>query len=208
MLCGVASVFDSPRRAFSQSALPICRFSRQSGWVATLPQQFIVRRADAEDSSGVPEVVRRITEALSFSAEFDVFISSEENNAFATIAGGKKVLVVDVGFVNWLNRRVGTEWAAISVIAHEIGHHIAGFPQYDRREDRHRSEVNADYWSGQALQKLGAARESSLLTILRIGNVSDTSTHPSRLRRAEAIGKGWDDARERRIDYSFCDGCR
>src|SRR5207302_1886548 len=83
-------------------------------------------------------------------------IAEQEDNAFATIASGRKVLVVDVDFLDQLNRVSRTQWAAIQVIAHEIGHHIAGF-----LPNPHLSELSADYWSGQALQRLGSSETAA-----------------------------------------------
>jgi hypothetical protein len=89
------------------------------------------------------------------------------------------------------------------VIAHEVGHHIAGFST-----NRHRSELNADYWSGQSLQRLGSTKVAATSAILAVGNEADTPSHPAKSRRAATIGRGWDDAARGTIDYSFCDDCR
>jgi hypothetical protein len=177
-------------------------FSAAQGWDGNA-REFITRQARSDDPSGVPDVVNQIMNSLSFKADFDIYIAEREDNAFATVANGHKLLVVDVGFVRKVNRVAGTEWGAIQVLAHEVGHHIAGFS-----DDRHRSELNADYWSGQACQRLGSAKDSAQKAIMALGSVVDTPTHPNKQRRAETIGRGWDDAKVGRIDYSFCDGCR
>ena len=140
---------------------------------------------------------------LSVTAKFNIYIAENEDNAFATVADGQKILVVDVGFLEKLNRLSGTEWGAIQVIAHEIGHHIAGFIA-----DRHRSELNADYWSGQSLQRLGSDRRAATRAIMAVGTENDTPTHPNKHRRAAVIEQGWQDASEGLIDYSFCTACR
>jgi hypothetical protein len=159
--------------------------------------------AESNDKSGIPKVVDKIKDALSIQADFDVYIAEQEDNAFATVANGRKLLVVDVGFLEKLNRRANSDWGAIQVIAHEIGHHIAGFSN-----DRHRSELNADYWSGQSLQRLGSAKTAATSAILAVGTEFDTPSHPNKNLRATTIERGWDDAKKGRIDYSFCDNCR
>jgi len=196
-LTGSASAADGPRFR------PLCSYSIKDGWSDTGPQNFITRQASANDRSGVPQVVGRIRQALSFTAPFDIYIAEQEDNASARVANGRKVLTVDVGFLQKLNAMVGTEWAAIQVIAHEVGHHIAGFGPTS-----HRSELNADYWSGQALQRLGSAREPATRTILRVGTERDTMSHPNKYARAMTIERGWDDASQGTIDYSFCLSCR
>jgi hypothetical protein len=151
----------------------------------------------------VPQVVDQIKRRLSINVTFDIYIAENEDNAFATVANGRKILVVDVGFLEKLNKVARTEWSAISVIAHEVGHHIAGFSA-----NKHRGELNADYWSGQSLRRLGSARDAATSAILAFGTDLDTPSHPNKSRRAAAIERGWDDAAAGRIDYDFCDDCR
>lgn len=186
-----------------EAALPLCRFSIVDGWSGTGPTEWITHRAGKNDSSGVPQVVESIKKVLSIGPSFDIYIAKNEDNAFATVAGGRKILVVDVGFLEKLNRVARTEWGAIQVIAHEIGHHIAGFS-----DDRHRAELNADYWSGQSLQRLGSARTAATSAMRSFGADIDTPTHPNKRRRIAVIERGWDDAAKNKIDYSFCDDCR
>lgn len=182
---------------------PFCGFSVKNGWFGKNGSEYITHQAKPDDKSGVPQVINRIYDALSIKPNIEIFLAEREDNAFATVAGGKKIIVVDVAFVEAVNRRARTQWGAVQVIAHELGHHIAGFS-----DDRHRAELNADYWSGQALQRLGAARQVAAKAILAIGSETDTETHPSKYRRAPTIEKGWDDALAGKIDYSFCDDCK
>ena len=185
--------------------IPVCRFSLNYGWNNVEPPKYIVRQADPyNDSSGLTEVVRQINRALAISPEFDVFILEGDDNAFATIANGRRILAIDLGFVDRLNRKVGTDWAAISIIAHEVGHHIEGFSPGSSLQ----RELNADYWSGQVLQRLGSSRRAATRAILTVGTDSDTATHPNRWDRAEKIWQGWDDASQGRIDYSHCLNCQ
>jgi hypothetical protein len=189
-------------RAVPTATRPFCRFSLHDGWSDTGPEEYITRKAGPKDKSGVPQVVARIRQVLSVTPSFEILIAEDEDNAFATVAGGKKILVVDVGFLEKLDGIAKTQWAAIQVIAHEVGHHIAGFGPTP-----HKSELNADYWSGQALQRLGAALKASTAAILAVGTDFDTPSHPKKTTRAEIIERGWTDSRDGRIDYSFCLEC-
>lgn len=201
-LCGVFALGLSARQATAQ-ARPFCRFSLIDGWTDTGPSEYITRQARADDRSGIPQLAQRINEVLKISVRFDIFIAEQEDNAFAAVANGRKILVVDVDFLEKLNRMSRTQWAAIQVVAHEVGHHIAGFSQ-----DRHWAELGADYWSGQVLQRLGAARQAATAAILAVGTESDTPSHPNKRRRAQSIERGWNDAQRNYIDRSFCiDGC-
>jgi hypothetical protein len=185
-----------------QATRPFCRFSLRDGWSDTGPEEYITGKASSKDKSGVPQVVAKIRQVLSITPTFQIFIAEDEDNAYATVAGGKKILVVDVGFLEKLDGIAGTQWAAIQVIAHEVGHHIAGFGPTP-----HKSELNADYWSGQAVQRLGAALKASTAAILAVGTDFDTASHPKKTTRAAIIERGWTDSKNGRIDYSFCLAC-
>lgn len=207
-ICGALAaatlpVFSPAKSRASASARPFCRFSLAEGWSDTGPSEYVTRRATSNDRSGVPQVVRRITNAFEIDVAIDILIAEQEDNAFALVAGGRKILIVDVGFLEKLNRIAGTQWAAIQVISHEVGHHIAGFSP-----DSHRNELNADYWSGQALQRLGAAQDVAASSILAVGSEIDTHSHPNKRRRAQVIRRGWTDAKRNYIDYSYCLDCR
>ncbi len=206
VLAAAACAAIFPRDAlFAQQRLrPFCRFSIEDGWSTAPPvSQYVTHRAGPNDRSGVPVVVDRIKQVLSFRNPIDILMAQDEDNAMATVAGGKRVLIIDVGFLQKLNRLSGTQWGAIQVIAHEVGHHIAGFTG-----DRHSAELNADYWSGQALQRLGSSPAAATSAILAVGTDEDTESHPNKRRRAQKILAGWEDARAGRIDYSHCQSCR
>lgn len=201
-LLGICLTGISPIINATTKVRPFCRFSLDNGWSDEGPEEYITRRAKKNDSSGVPQVVNQIKTALSIRVNFDVFIAEDEDNAMATVANGQKILIVDVGFLEKLNRITHTRWSAIQVIAHEVGHHIAGFSS-----NRHQSELNADYWSGQSLQRLGSAKSAATSAILTIGTEKDTSSHPNKYLRASTIERGWEDASKGIIDYSFCINC-
>lgn len=202
-LGGLAAAPCASPQVTAAASLPLCSYSMTRGW-GRQRERILARRAIEDDPSGVPEVVLRIQRAFGFDNEIDVFIAKgREDNAFATVADGRKLLVVDVGFLHRLNDRSGTQWAAIQVIAHEVGHHIAGFSY-----DDHACELNADYWSGQALHRLGASQAATRSAFLAEGTEHDTPTHPSRSKRIAAIVSGWSDAEAGVIDYSRCLECQ
>src|SRR5207249_8351089 len=66
----------------------------------------------------------------------------------------------------------------------------------------HKSELNADYWSGQALQRLGAALKASTAAILAVGTDFDTASHPKKTTRAAIIERGWTDRKSTRLNSS------
>jgi hypothetical protein len=142
---------------------------------------------------------------LNFEVAIDVYIARKEENCFATVLEGKRVLIVDHLFLNKINRATGTQWAAISVLAHEIGHHIAGFNRNNNELD---DELDADYWCGYTLMKLGANLTASIKCIMKYGSEEDSQSHPNKYKRAKMIEKGWVDASKGTIDYSKCRDCK
>lgn len=188
------------RRAF-------CGFNLRDGYYYEEEElQFITREAKPGDKSGIPDVVEEIEKAIGVKASIKVYIAKDEDNCFATIAqGGQRILVADHLFLNRVNDASGTRWAAISVLAHEIGHHIAGF---NRRSTALESELDADYWSGYALEKLGANQDASTKCIMHFGTEQDTDSHPNKYSRAETIRKGWKDAKEGTFDKDRCQSCK
>jgi hypothetical protein len=192
--------------AGGDQATPFCGFSAHGGWRGHGSVKFIdVRKPRDDDRTGVPQAVRSILGSLAIEVPIDVYLTkTKQDNAFATVAGGRKIMVIDPGFLQHVNTKSNNDWAAIQVLAHEVGHHIAGFDT-----DRHRGELNADYWSGQVLQRLGAAREATTAAIkATVPDDTDSPTHPGRSRREQAIVRGWDDALANHIDHSFCLTCK
>ncbi len=118
---------------------------------------------------------------------------TNENNAFATIAGGQRILVIDVGFLKSVNGRCGTKWGAISIIAHEVGHHLSNFRGLDGTNISHAKELAADYYSGFILTKLGSSQEAAVKAMKLIGSDADSQSHPARNTRVDSIINGWND---------------
>ncbi|UYN93754.1 MAG: hypothetical protein KIT25_17075 [Enhydrobacter sp.] len=168
---------------------PFCRYSLREGWSHSPASGYtLLRVAGPDDPSGVPQATRRIVRALSFADSFEIRITEGQDNASTTIENGRRIMTIDVGFLQNVNRWASTKWAAIQVLAHEVGHHLG------RWDDPHQSELDADYWSGRALGALGAARPAASASILAIGTEFDTRSHPNKFARARAIERGWDDA--------------
>lgn len=191
-------------RVLSQQAF--CGFRVDRGYYnLDNAQEYITRRSEVGDSTGLADVVGTIQKTLNFSVPISVYVSENENNCFATIEqNGSRLIVADHHFLNNVNVSSGTRWAAISILAHEVGHHIAGFSRYS---DKKESELAADYWSGYILQKLGAGRNAAVRCILFFGSETDTFSHPNKYSRAQSIEKGWDDAFNNTMDRTKCEGC-
>jgi len=95
------------------------------------------------------------------------------------------------------NTRTNTNstWAPISIMAHEVGHHLNGHT-LDNRGSRPRIELEADYYSGFILQRLGASFDDARTAMDRLGSPSATTTHPAKHDRLASIASGWTKACE------------
>jgi uncharacterized protein (TIGR02145 family) len=90
-----------------------------------------------------------------------------------------------------------TNWETITVLAHEIAHHLNYHLVNPHPDATFRSmELEADETAGFILFKLGATLEESQRA-MRSASVSieGSYTHPPRAQRLEAIRKGWEKAR-------------
>lgn len=85
--------------------------------------------------------------------------------------------------------------AAVSVLAHEVGHHLAGHT-IQSGGSQPPIELEADKFSGFVLYKMGAPREDALVAMRALvpAEVQRDSTNPARDRRLAAIAEGWNQA--------------
>ena len=86
-------------------------------------------------------------------------------------------------------RTGGNEWSWISILAHEVGHHLEAHtirPGGSNPPD----ELEADEWSGFVLRKLGASLDDAL-AVFRTFSPQGSSTHPPRDARLVAVENGW-----------------
>lgn len=186
---------------FKENSLS-CGFSAKKGFFYpryTTSSYMIVRQAEVNDKSGIYEVIEGINKAIGISTSFNVFITTDDDNARAGVdKNGDRFILADHMFLVQVNKDSGTKWGAVSILAHEVGHHVAGLGS---------GELDADYWSGYALQKLGASKNASSKAILTYGTEEDTESHPNKYSRKSAIEEGWNDAENGTFDSDRCQSC-
>lgn len=139
--------------------------------------------------------VKRIMGFTGLPANF-VVVSGPVDNAAAVILLDqnripRRVIAFNPKFMEAAQARVGgNAWGPISVMAHEIAHHLSGHtivPGGSRPD----IELEADKFSGFVLQKMGAPLIAATQMILTVGTDHGTPTHPAKGERAEAIRQGW-----------------
>jgi len=94
-----------------------------------------------------------------------------------------------------INSATGNKWAAISILAHEIGHHLNGHT-LDKVGSRPQTELEADEFSGFVLRKMGATLEEAQSAMALIASMKGSHTHPAKNDRLAYIATGWKSAAE------------
>jgi hypothetical protein len=127
------------------------------------------------------------------SSKFKVMQCSNTDNCFATVIEGQPFIIYDKEFLSRVEETTRTDWGAISILAHEIGHH-ANFHTIDGTGSRPEKELEADYFSGFWLHEMGANLSQSQEAMKHFQGEFVTSTHPPQSQRLVAIQKGWSEA--------------
>ena len=136
------------------------------------------------------DVIREITDAVGLKARFELRATRDIDNAAAVVYDGKRFLLYNPGFLNAVNRAGHTDWAGISILAHEMGHHLNGHtlrPGGSQPID----ELEADEFSGFVLRKLGASLAQAQAAMATVSDDQGSVTHPGRTPRLTAISEGW-----------------
>jgi hypothetical protein len=142
--------------------------------------------------------LNQINSILNFSGLNSNFIiySAPIENAVATIIDNKRYILYDPRLLSISDKKSGNYWSSMSILAHEIGHHLSGHTLSNGA--RLKAELEADKYSGYVLYKLGASKLEATTAINNFGTDYDTNSHPSKQKRIDAIIQGWDDASQQR----------
>jgi len=136
--------------------------------------------------------LKSITNFSGLPLNFKIY-RADINNAIATIINDERYILYDSKLLDYTNNQTQTFWSSISILAHEIGHHLSGHT-LNQLNDNHKAELEADKFSGFTLYKMGASKEQAIKAIETIGSETETKSHPSKSKRIIAIKNGWEDA--------------
>ncbi|MBV9987478.1 MAG: M48 family metalloprotease [Chitinophagaceae bacterium] len=139
------------------------------------------------------EIINDIIAVVGLKPNFEVQAMSKIDNAAAVTYNGKRFIVYNPQFITNLNIAAGNKWAAVSVLAHEIGHHLNGHT-LSGQGSLPALELEADEFSGFVLQKMGATLSQAQAAMKIAGNYKESLTHPAGQDRLAAIQKGWNRA--------------
>lgn len=150
-------------------------------WIRT-PQN-IVSEYNAND------IADRVMNAVGLQSNF-IVKAARVDNAAAMVFRNKRYIMYNPSFMNQINRATGNEWAAISVLAHEIGHQVYDH-SFDGEGSNPKKELEADAFSGFALRRMGATLDEAEVAMRLVANYKEDPSHPQGGDRLEAIETGW-----------------
>lgn len=138
------------------------------------------------------EAVSKIVQYTGLSSNFVVVADKNITTAIAYHKNNKRYIAYNPKFIEKLNNKAATNWAAVSVLAHEIGHHLSGHTLLKNPSPG--NELIADKFSGFILFQMGASIDDAKAALSTIGHEIDTTKHPPKNARLEAIQEGWNEA--------------
>lgn len=141
---------------------------------------------------GARDIVKEIIDVIGLKPRFELRAADIENAA-AVAYNGKRYILYNEQFLASINNAVHTDWGGVSILAHEIGHHLNGHT-LTRTGSNHGDELEADEFSGFVLRKLGASLAESQAAINLLSEDRNSATHPGRGYRLASIKKGWQNA--------------
>ncbi len=151
-----------------------------------------------------PEVsmaIEKIVKRSGLKQNFYVMECPGTDNCFAATRNGERLIVYDSKFMNRLSDLTKTDWGAMSILAHEIGHHLQGHTIKPGGSE-HEKELEADEFSGFVMYQMGATLKQAQAAIASLTTEYTTSTHPARSKRLKAISLGYTNAQELYPDLS------
>jgi tetratricopeptide (TPR) repeat protein len=142
--------------------------------------------------------VDKILSPLGLPHNFVLVACSEVENAEArTHKSGIRYILFNKRFMNRISG-YSSDHTALSILAHEIGHHLCGHTLSGFSDFRtsHERELEADEFSGFIMYKMGASLSQAQQAVRSVARDGDDSysTHPKLSRRLAAIKKGYDRA--------------
>lgn len=140
------------------------------------------------------QYVNTMLDSINWKENFLLREQNGINNAYATIIRNKRYIVYDNNFLENLDSYARTKWASISVLAHEMGHHYRNHV-LDATGSTPPKEIEADYFSGYVMEKLGATLNEAIAAMEQIASPRASSSHPAKADRLAAITRGWNYAR-------------
>lgn len=143
---------------------------------------------------GARDIVQEIINVIGLKPRFELQ-PADIDNAAAVVYNGERYILYNERFLAAINNAVQTDWGGVSILAHEIGHHLNGHT-LSRSGSNPEDELEADEFSGFVLRKMGASKAEAQAAIDLLSEEETSRTHPGRRYRLAAISKGWQTAND------------
>ena len=155
-------------------------------------QHSVVIEVDTDSLSSLPTMEKMLAEIIDVTGLSSGFIirQAEVKNMQASILKRKRVILYNPEFVKWLFIATRDKWAAATLLAHEVGHHLNGHT-IKFGGSRPHVELEADEFAGFVACRLGASLEQAQEVMRYVASNEGSSTHPARKERMDAIARGW-----------------
>ncbi|MCB0046299.1 MAG: TPM domain-containing protein [Caldilineaceae bacterium] len=140
------------------------------------------------------DMVGMVMHYIGLPQNFDVTEAGVPNAAAAILLGDDdlphRVIAFNPDFIDGVDMATDNPWGAVSILAHEVGHHLSGHT-IQPGGSQPPTELEADKFSGFVLQKMGAGLDDALVAVNTFVPEEDGETHPGRSKRIVAITEGW-----------------
>ncbi len=146
------------------------------------------------------KAIEKLLRPLGLKKNFILVPCDHINNCAAvTLNDGYRYIIYDKNFMAAIENNSASNWSSISILAHELGHHLNGHTlSKSSLEDQREEELEADEFSGFILQKLGATLKDAQAAMRSLPHPSESlekfSDHPCLTKRLAAIARGFDQA--------------
>ncbi len=144
-------------------------------------------------------IINDIMDVVEQQQNFEVVSTSQVDNAAAMFYNGQRYILYNPRFINQLDYVANDRWGAISVLAHEIGHHLLGHTM-DGGGNQQMKELASDEFSGLVLRRMGASLHQAQLAMSLISSPEGSASHPGLNNRLKAIARGWNATNVRNND--------
>lgn len=165
-----------------------------------------VMQADVPDntlssSEAAREIIYSIVHSVGLKPNFEIR-EADIKNAVAISYKGRRFILYDAKFIQRIQHAAETDWAGVSILAHEIGHHLNGHTMMGKGKDKPALELEADEFSGFIMRQMGASLEEAQQAMKIMASERGSSSHPGKKARLAAIEKGYIAANERILAYA------
>lgn len=124
-----------------------------------------------------------------------IIISEDIRTAIAYIKNKERYIAYNDQFITRITDSTETDWAATSILAHEIAHHLAGHT-INPKKGSPGDELEADIFSGFILYRMGANLDQALAAMTEFKPDTTNPRYPSKQARLLAIRSGWEEAKK------------